>query len=328
MNKDTNDLSSKKLDHQIFINKIRNPALSTCIDSSSPAFMVRQQFGFCFAAPLHLTSTPRKTLSISTSSFTHPTLRYRHRANLIQQRNTTKRPQFSTQPRCTAAPTPQSTGLDGTGPLYLILVAAQLIPFVFPHSGIAGDVTYFATTAVTVLYLGCRRAQLDAERTPVALLSSKMAVSAPFFASFLLFGSYLLLRYTNLDVGLLLNGMTSFSACICLKESLDPLTEFLTEKFGLQEPGARVREQDAPPTELPPTATSDWIAGIIALLVTAGYLTTKSYVLSNMLALGIAARVLSLIQIESFGVAVTLLMGLVSIMYKTSTCPEPTNRVS
>ncbi len=270
--------------------------------------MVAHAPSFCFATPLHLSSARRKSACITASSFTPTTARHRHQAHVARRPRTQ---QFSVTPRCTAAPTPQSPSLNGTGPLYLTLVGAQLIPLLFPDSGLAGDIAYFSITAVTVLFLGCRRAQLDAERSPVTLLSSKMAVSAPFFASFMLFGAYLLLRYTSIDVGLLLGGLTTFSACVFLKETLDPVFEYLFELLGLQQPDARTPPEDMKPTELPPAAASDWAAAATAILVAVGYLTTKSYVLSNTLALGIAARVLSLVQIESFGVAVTLLMGLV-----------------
>lgn len=210
-------------------------------------------------------------------------------------------PAFRT-PRCTAAP--QSGGLNGTGPLYAALVAAQSIPFVFPHSGVVGDVTYFATTAVAALVIGCKRAQVE-EDVIARPLSGGTALLAPFAASFVLFGSYLLLKYTELDIGLLFNALTSLSGAICLKEALDPLTEALFVRTGTQKAGART-----PINGEPVPAASDWVSSIVALGVTAGYLASGSFVLSNVLAVGIIARVLSLVRCESFAVAVALLGGL------------------
>lgn len=207
-------------------------------------------------------------------------------------------------PRCTAAP--QSRGLYGTGPLYVALVAAQMIPIVFPHSGIAGDVTYFSTTAVAALVLGCKRAAQDDEEV-TQLLSKQAAFLAPFVASAVLFGSYLLLKYTELDIGLLLNVLTTFSGAVCFKEALDPLTSLLMEKLGAQSPRPPAGGGDGGGGG---AMASDWMSLGIAVAVAAGYLTTGSYVLSNALAVGIIARVLSLVRCESFTVAVALLGGL------------------
>lgn len=198
---------------------------------------------------------------------------------------------------CTAAPTPkpppQLRGLEGTGPLYALLAGAQAIPFVFPHSGVIGDISYFSITAVTALVLGCKRAMIDESGLEKALVSRTAAIAAPFAASGVLLTCYLLLKYTSIDISLILNSLTSLSAAVFLKESCDPLIVALFDKLGIE--NKRSENQPAP---------SEWVTGIISFAVTAGYLSTKSFVLSNALALGIVARVLGLVRLESFVVAV------------------------
>lgn len=214
--------------------------------------------------------------------------------------------------------TPDPRGINGTAPFYIALIAAQSLPFFFPHSGIAGDITYFTTTAVAALIIGCRRAPLEAA-TLSAPISKLQAISAPFIASTFLFGSYLLLRYTQINVNLVFNVLTTFAGTVCLKEALDPVFHSLLELFDLQDKlvytqstsklDAASSDTSQPPVEVT-LATA--LATLSALATTTAYLThvPPTFVFSNILALGICARVLSLVRPDSFLVAAGLLGGL------------------
>lgn len=235
---------------------------------------------------------------------------------------------------------PVLSGLNGTGPLYAALLCAQLIPFVFPHSGLVGDVSYFSITAVSALVLGCRRAQLEEGygSDDAQILTGKTALAAPFVASGMLFGLFALLKYTHIDVALVINALTCLSAAFCLKESLDPVSEAFLEKIGVQEATVKTaansirsmaknknkRDQDQAGDDNKNVENvdddddvkvvfkpSDWVSAAISAGVTGGYLATHSFVLSNFLSLGIVCRILSLVKLESFAAASALLLGLV-----------------
>lgn len=204
---------------------------------------------------------------------------------------------------CVAAGGPSR--LNGTGPLYGLLAGAQMIPFLFPHSGIAGDVGYFMITAVSALVIGCVRAQNEDElATP---FTKQAALAAPFMASTVLVGAYCLLKYTSVDVALVFNALTTFAGTVCLKEALDPLSATLLEKLGVQS-----SEIDEPWKQ-----PSAWLATAAAAAVSAAYLThaPPNFVFSNVLAIGIAARALSLVRAESFFTAAFLLVALAGYDY-------------
>eukprot|EP00177_Eucheuma_denticulatum_P002422 GFKZ01004342.1.p1 GENE.GFKZ01004342.1~~GFKZ01004342.1.p1 ORF type:complete len:457 (-),score=34.00 GFKZ01004342.1:176-1546(-) len=259
----------------------------------------------------------------------HPQLRPRRRLH-------------STILSCTPSPapppspppsTPDTRGIQLTTiPFYLALVAAQCLPLLIPHSGTAataGDITYFTVTALSCLIIGSRRASL----TPPSLsapLTSTQALLAPFVASFALFGSYLLLKYTPVNISLLFNALTTFAGSLCLKETLDPVCHSLLSLAGLEnatllpnKPNAESETLTAAapsvdaasqsnPSDTGPWGLSGVLSSTIALATTAAYLShvPPTYVFSNVLAIGICSRVLSLVRPTSFPVAAALLSGL------------------
>lgn len=242
-------------------------------------------------------------------------------------------------PLCTLQPpTPPSSatgdtrGLNGAAPFYLALVAAQAIPFLLPNSGIAGDVIYFTVTALACIVIGSGRAPF--EEVLSEPISKIQAIAAPFAASTFLFGSYLLLKYTSVNVSVIFNAVTTFGGTLCLKEALDPVFHAALSVAGLQDltiwkgangsevtkDGAKekngtegsseeeVGEQNAGPVvQLPAVASS-----IAAIGITGAYLMklAPTYLFSNMIAVGICTRVLALVRPSSFVVAAGLLTGL------------------
>lgn len=228
-------------------------------------------------------------------------------------------------------PTPGSDprGINGTTPFYLALVAAQALPFVNATSGLAGDLVYFTVTAISCIVIGVRRAPLE-PLSQSAPLSRTQAIAAPFTASLFLFGTYLLLKYTSLDVGLLFNVITTISGTLCLKESLDPVFHSLLTPLQMEDitliPGnnsdqanTQISSDDTESEEnsdqednAPILTLTSALSTLTAVAVTAAYLfkIEPTFVFSNVIAVALCTRVLSLIRPSSFLVAAGLLTGL------------------
>lgn len=206
-------------------------------------------------------------------------------------------------------------GINGTTPFYIALVAAQLLPFVKATSGLAGDFIYFTVTALSTIVIGVRRAPLEPPALSAAL-SSKQAIAAPFTASIFLFGSYLLLKYTSLDINLIFKAVTVLGGTFCLKESLDPVVHSLLSFMSLQDvvviPGEDVPEDGDAAEARPPFMLANMFSSIAAVGTIAAYLfhLEPSFVFSNVIAVALGARVLSIIKPSSFLVAAGLLTGL------------------
>lgn len=200
-----------------------------------------------------------------------------------------------------------------TTPFYVALVAAQMIPFV-TSSGVLPDLVYFTITALSCIVIGVRRAPLE---PPVltAALSPKQAFAAPFTASVFLFGSYLLLKYTSIDINLILNGITTIAGTLCVKETLDPVFHTLLTMLSLKDAtlvkGAPSPDGDEKKERLP-VYVSDVMSAVTALGTTCAYLAKlePSFVFSNVIAVSLATRVLSIIRPSSFLVGAGLLTGL------------------
>lgn len=163
-------------------------------------------------------------------------------------------------------------------------------------------------------------------------ISRSQAFAAPFAASTVLFGSYLLLKYTHVNVGLLLNALTTFAGLLCLKEALDPVFHSVLTLANLHdkklfslpfsdtpsEPSdEELSEPEAGPEhELEASQTDVTVANVCAtvtaLATTALYLTHQypTYLYSNVISVAICTRVLSLVRPASFLVATGLLSGL------------------
>lgn len=120
-----------------------------------------------------------------------------------------------------------------------------------------------------------------------------------------------------MNIGAIFNGLTTFAGTLCLKEALDPVFHSALSLAGLQD--LVLWEQNSPP----PTAEGDNIeparislgpalASVAAIATTVAYLShvEPTFVFSNMIALGICARVVSLVRPDSFVVAAGLLCGL------------------
>lgn len=200
-----------------------------------------------------------------------------------------------------------------TTPFYIALVAAQMLPFI-SSSGVLADLAYFTITALSCIVIGVRRAPLE---PPVltAELSPKQAFAAPFTASIFLFGSYLLLKYTSVDINLILNGITTIAGTLCVKEALDPVFHTILTMLSLKDAtlieGASSPDGDERKAR-PPLYISDVMSGVTALATTCAYLAKvePTFVFSNVIAVSLATRVLSIIRPSSFLVGAGLLTGL------------------
>ncbi|GAB0489669.1 hypothetical protein MMPV_000894 [Pyropia vietnamensis] len=224
---------------------------------------------------------------------------------------------------------------------YAVFAAAQAIPFVWPNSGNVGDVLFFLATASSALYTGAKGAAFETDS--VETLTPRQAATAPIGASFSLFGAYCLLRYTDVNVGALFNVLTTSLGALCLKEMIDPVTHGLLPagvrdwvalrlggggdggSSGL-DAGNVVTGKEATSTgegkPSPPTKDGELlvygdeiVAWALAVLVTVAYLTKTgppSFLLSNVIAGALCARVLAFIRPESFLAIAGLLTGLLA----------------
>lgn len=201
-----------------------------------------------------------------------------------------------------------------TTPFYIALVAAQMLPFI-NATGILADLAYFTITALSCIVIGVRRAPLE---PPVltAALSPKQALAAPFTASIFLFGSYLLLKYTSVDISFILNVLTTITGTLCVKETLDPVFHTLLSSVSLNRTvvvrGASPDNNDDDNKARPPVYVSDVMSTVAAVATTAAYFfkVEPTFVFSNVIAVSLATRVLSLIRPSSFLVGAGLLTGL------------------
>lgn len=226
----------------------------------------------------------------------------------------------SGQPPATPSPLPplppvvDTRGINGTTPFYLALVAAQALPFIKATSGLAGDFIYFTVTALSCIVIGVRRAPLEPPSLSAAL-SSKQAIAAPFTASLFLFGSYLLLKYTTIDINIFFNLITLVGGTLCLKESLDPVFHSLLAPLKLQDVVV-VPGEDAEGKEEGEARPAFTLPGVMSSLVAVGTVAAymlkvePSFVFSNVIAVALGARVLSLVKPSSFLVGAGLLTGL------------------
>lgn len=224
---------------------------------------------------------------------------------------------------------------------YAVFAAAQAIPFVWPNSGNVGDVLFFMATASSALYTGAKGAAFEADSTEK--LTPKQAATAPIGASFSLFGAYCLLRYTDVNVGALFNVVTTSLGALCLKEMVDPVTHGLlpagvrdwvalrlggggdSGSSGLDAGNVVTGEEAAPTAEGKPSPQAnggellvygdEMVAWAFAIAITVAYLTKTgppNFLLSNVIAGALCARVLSFIRPESFLAIAGLLTGLLA----------------
>lgn len=224
---------------------------------------------------------------------------------------------------------------------YAVFAAAQAIPFVWPNSGSVGDVLFFMATASSALYTGAKGAAFEADSAEK--LTPKQAATAPIGASFSLFGAYCLLRYTDVNVGALFNVLTTSLGALCLKEMADPVTHGLLpagvrdwvalrlggggsdSSSGLDAGNVVTGEVMAPTADGKPSPPSndgellvygdEMVAWAFAVAITVAYLTKTgppNYLLSNVIAGALCARVLSFIRPESFLAIAGLLTGLLA----------------
>lgn len=271
---------------------------------------------FLSPSPLHLSPSLPRTRCASHS----------HLRRLPRQR----RPRASATPAPTPPPPPPPPplarlpdalrGVNETAPFYVALAAAQTMPFVAPSRGTLVDVAYFGITAICALVIGCKRSPLQSAELQTPLTGRQVAV-APVAASVTLFGAYLILHYTPLDIGFVFNLMTTFIGGLCLKEALDPLMVSALRVAGVENrPVANIEEPETVEEEVPQVDLSDALSAATAAAVIVLYLIPPSllpaaigdlhFVFSNTIAIGIAARVLSLIRPDSFLAAAGLLCGL------------------
>lgn len=113
------------------------------------------------------------------------------------------------------------------------------------------------------------------------------------------------------------NGLTTFAGTLCLKEALDPVFHSALTLAGWQDVVLWKEKSPSPGTdgeELEPAQVSlgATLTTLTAVATTAAYLlhVEPTFVFSNAIALGICARVVSLVRPDSFVVAAGLLCGL------------------
>lgn len=285
----------------------------------SPAWIAVQPIRISNIA--HTSYIPRSNKSIRT--FSSPPRRPRYIPKLCQAHQNQKTQSSSSSPSSlsdastNSSPPPPSPpdspfvpGVSAQLPFYLLLVAAQAVPFIFPSSGVAGDLTYFSTTAIAAIVIGCRRAIFEPPELS-APISRTQAIVAPFAASTFLFGAYLLLKYTDINIALAFNGITTFAGALCVKEAMDPVFQSLLSLIGLD--STILWRPEEVSDNSPPTITLTSVCSTLtSLAITAAYLNHVApvFVFSNIIAIGICTRVLSLIRPTSFTVAAGLLCGL------------------
>jgi len=232
---------------------------------------------------------------------------------------------------------------------YAVFAAAQAIPFVFPNSGNVGDLVFFMATASSALYVGAKGAAFEADTAEK--LTPRQAATAPIGASISLFGAYCLLRYTDVNVGALFNVFTTSLGTLCVKEMLDPLAhgvlpagvrDWVALRLGggggaaaaVESGGSGLDAGNVVTGEEAATATGsdggptggggdgglhvygdEMLAWGAALFITVAYLTKSgppNFLLSNIIAGALCARVLSFIRPESFVAIAGLLTGLLA----------------
>uniref|UniRef100_A0A7S1XEF9 Minor histocompatibility antigen H13 n=1 Tax=Compsopogon caeruleus TaxID=31354 RepID=A0A7S1XEF9_9RHOD len=195
------------------------------------------------------------------------------------------------------------SGMGQIAPAYAVLLAAQILPFVCRN--VAGDIAYFLTTATATVFIGAKRAMWEqvAER-----ISQRAAALAPMIASSYLFGLYLLLKYSQIDINTIMAAFSTLLGAICLSESMQPVMHTL-----IPEPFrsfALWKKDDASSQEgFYGFQAASWLLGLSTAAAYALHV-EPNFLLNNILAWGIAARTISLIQPSSFLVAAGLLTGL------------------
>lgn len=199
------------------------------------------------------------------------------------------------------------TGVGETGPAFLIAAFAQALPFGFPHGGRPMELLYFLSTACSALFIGCKRSPLEPLYS--APLTKLQAIVAPLASSVFLFGAYLLIKYTQIDVSIFFNFATTFLGLSCVAGTVQPLYQSLLPK---KLPGLSI------PIKLRKALGADKIgpdmilSALTAVGVAGAYIAhlEPNFLFGNVIAYCIGVRVLSIIRPDSFVVACGLLVGL------------------
>lgn len=234
----------------------------------------------------------------------------------INARSTSSPARFSMKSDAPPLPeTPENLrGMNETAPLYAVLAGAQLLPFLSNLKWEIVDVAYFGLTALCMLVIGCKRSPLQSVDLS-APLSKTQVLLAPLIASTSLFGAYLALRYTSLDINVLFNVLTTVVGGICLKESLDPFAFSALKALRIPNPDLSSPKNGADQDpEAGALSLSDIVSAVIATFIVACYslhiFPELNFMFSNAIAIGIGARILALVRPDSFIVASVLLVGL------------------
>lgn len=205
-------------------------------------------------------------------------------------------------------------------PLYAALAGLQVLPPLAiidlpePIDSIRKGVSYFyfITTACLAVYLGAKRQDIKQTTSP---LSKKSAVFAPVVSSVFLFGFYLLLKYTDIEV--YFGKIYQISGTVLGITCIDVIVTSILGSQASESQNEKVVnaeiEQD------PATSMTGFVSGAV---LAAGYIAISNFgghspealcalsFFNNVIALSIAVFSIGIIRVESFAVACAFLVGL------------------
>lgn len=205
-------------------------------------------------------------------------------------------------------------------PIYATLAALQILPPLAildlpePIDGIRKAVSYlyFITTACLAVYLGAKRQDIKQTSSPI---SKKSAVFAPVISSVFLFGLYLLLKYTNVEV--YFDKIYQISGTVLGITCIDVI---VTSILGTPLPGNQVVQGNDTEGEQDPVTS--WTGFASGAVLASGYLALSNFgghspealcalsFFNNIIALSIAVFSIGIVRVESFAVACAFLTGL------------------
>ena len=133
-------------------------------------------------------------------------------------------------------------------PGYVSLLALGAIPavewtaFGGPDALNAARLAYFSLIAVGTVYLGVQRQDFEAQASPI---SKESAALAPIFASAVLGGLYLVIKYTGLNPGALYQFFACLLALLACSDLLQPFLGLaLSGELGTEQPLGEARESE------------------------------------------------------------------------------------
>ena len=206
---------------------------------------------------------------------------------------------------------PSTPAMNG---LYSAVLASPLAAGAYADLALPlGGQFYFLALSCAAVYLGAER---SVRQPPPRSLSFEQTLAAPLLASASLFGFYLVLQYTDLDLRAFLRAYFGLVALACVSGALtEPARSLAPGDLG--EPGRVVdlprwllKDGEGEQVSLE-YAPSDLGALALALaLVAYSSAHPSDWALANVVTVSVAAEVMSVISLGSFGASAALLGGL------------------